>query len=293
MITKSRRQVLSLGGAAALGAVWPAWAQSYPSRQLRIVVPFSPGGSTDVMARLMGKHLSERLGQAVVVENKPGAGGNIGADAVAKAAPDGYSMVMGSIGTHATNGLIYPSMPYDSLRDFSPVVLVSTVTLVLVVHPSLPARSTAELVSMLRAEPGRHSYASGGVGASQHLAAELFKYMTKTDMQHVPYKGSAAALSDLLAGRVPVMFADVPLVASHIASGGLRALAVADSERSSALAGVPTVSESGVPGFKASAWYGLFAPAGTPEPVMTRLQTELVAILKLPEVRRAMTDQGA
>ncbi|MCB2031779.1 MAG: tripartite tricarboxylate transporter substrate binding protein [Rhodoferax sp.] len=293
MITKSRRQVLSLGGAAALGAVWPAWAQSYPSRQLRIVVPFSPGGSTDVMARLMGKHLSERLGQAVVVENKPGAGGNIGADAVAKAAPDGYSLVMGSIGTHATNGLIYPSMPYDSLRDFSPVVLVSTVTLVLVVHPSLPARSTAELVSMLRAEPGRHSYASGGVGASQHLAAELFKYMTKTDMQHVPYKGSAAALSDLLAGRVPVMFADVPLVASHIASGGLRALAVADSERSSALAGVPTVSESGVPGFKASAWYGLFAPAGTPEPVMTRLQTELVAILKLPEVRRAMTDQGA
>lgn len=289
-----RRRTLQALGAAALATVaGPALAQEYPARSLRIVVPFAPGGSTDVLARMMGRHLSERLGQPVVIENRTGAGGNIGADTVAKAPADGYSLVMGSIGTHATNGLIYPTMPYDTLRDFAPVALVGTVTLVLVVHPSLEARNTTELIALLKKKPGELSYASGGIGASQHLAGELFKYMTRTQMQHVPYKGSAGALGDLLSGRVPIMFADVPLVAAHIASGGLRALAVADTERSSALPGVPTVAESGVPGYTAYAWYGLFARAGTPPAALNRLQTEASAILKLPEVRKVMTEQGA
>ncbi|NUZ06909.1 Bug family tripartite tricarboxylate transporter substrate binding protein [Piscinibacter koreensis] len=289
-----RRRVLRGFAAAALASALPfATAQDYPSHSMRIIVPFAPGGSTDVLARLMGNALSERLGQPVVVDNRAGAGGNIGAAAVAKAAPDGYTLVMGSIGTHATNGLIYPQMPYDALKDFAPVALIGTVTLVLVVHPSIEARSAAELVALLKKKPGEISYASGGVGASQHLAGELFKFMTKTSMQHVPYKGSAGALSDLLAGRVPVMFADLPLVAAHIASGGLKALAVADPERSPALPNVPTVAESGVPGYFANAWYGLFAPAGTPQPVLAKLQGEITAILKQPAIRKTMIEQGA
>jgi len=229
----------------------------------------------------------------VVVDNRAGAGGNIGADAVAKSAPDGYTLVMGSIGTHATNSLIYPKMPYDTERDFEPITQVAAVTLVLVVHPSLPAANVKELISLLEKSPGKYSYASGGIGASQHLAGELFKYMTKTQMLHVPYKGSAGALSDLLGGRVPIMFADLPLVLAHIQGGKLRALAVGDKERSSALPDVPTVSEAGVPGYAASAWYGLFAPAHTPTPIVSKLQTEVASILKQPNVVKRMMELGA
>jgi tripartite-type tricarboxylate transporter receptor subunit TctC len=289
-----RRTFLRAASATPIAlALQPAHAQDYPSKPVRIVVPFAPGGSTDVLARLMGKSLTERLGQPVVIDNRAGAGGNIGADVVSKAAPDGYTLVMGSIGTHATNGLIYPTMPYDALRDFAPVALVGTVTLVLVVHPSLEARTVAELVALLKKKPGALSYASGGVGASQHLAGELFKFMTHTSMEHVPYKGSAGALSDLLAGRVPIMFADLPLVASHISGGALRAIAIGDTERSSALPNVPTVSEAGVPGYFANAWYGLFAPANTPSAITAKLQGEVSAILKTPAIRRTMVEQGA
>jgi tripartite-type tricarboxylate transporter receptor subunit TctC len=289
MSALSRRHLMLASLAAA---VLPARGQAFPTRPLRILVPFAPGGSTDLLARLVAKPLGERLGQPVVVENRPGAGGNIAADAVAKAAPDGHTLVMGSIGTHATNGLIYASMPYDAVRDFAPVTLVGAATLVLVVHPSLPARTVTEFVALLRAKPGEYSYASGGVAASQHLAGEMFKYATRTDMQHVPYKGSAGALQDLLSGRVPIMFADLPLVLQHIQGGGLRALGVADPEPSPTLPGVPAVAQA-VPNYSASAWYGLFAPARTPEPVLARLQHEVAEITKLPEVRKTMLEMGA
>ncbi|WP_326540959.1 Bug family tripartite tricarboxylate transporter substrate binding protein [Pseudorhodoferax sp.] len=296
MSAPSRRAALRRGLALAAGgalAGTAGWAQGYPARPLRIVVPFAPGGSTDLLARIVSVPLGERLQQPVVVENRTGAGGNIAADLVAKAAPDGYTLVMGSIGTHATNALIYASMPYDPVQDFAPVALVGVATLVLVVHPALPARNVAELVALLKRQPDAFSYASGGVGASQHLAAEMFKHTTGTRMQHVPYKGSAGALADLIGGRVPIMFADLPLVLQHIHSGALRVLAVADPERSPQLPDVATVAESGVPGYAATAWYGLFAPARTPEPALERLQLEIGGILAQPPVRKAITELGA
>ncbi|MFZ4482202.1 MAG: tripartite tricarboxylate transporter substrate-binding protein, partial [Rhodoferax sp.] len=189
----------------SLTTATPLKAQEFPSRPLKMIVPFAPGASTDMLTRLVADRLSPRLRQPVVVENRIGAGGNIGADFVAKAAPDGYTLVMGSIGTHATNGLIYPQMPFDAEKDFAPITLVAPVTLVLVVHPSIPAKSVIELIALLNSKPEEYSYASGGVGASQHLAGELFKYVTKTKMVHIPYKGSAGALADLLSGRVPIM----------------------------------------------------------------------------------------
>lgn len=289
-----RTLIRALGAAAmAVGVALGAQAQDFPSRPMKIVVPFAPGGSTDVMARIVAEGLTARLHQQVVVDNKTGAGGNIGADLVAKSAPDGHTLVMGSIGTHATNSLIYPQMPYDTQRDFEPVTQVAAVSLVLVVHPSLAAKSVQDLIALLKKEPERHNYASGGIGASQHLAGELFKYMTGTSMQHVPYKGSASALNDLLGGRVPIMFADLPLVLSHIQSGALRALAIGDEKRSAALPDVPTVAEAGVPGYTAAAWYGLFAPARTPTAVLGKLHTEVAAILDQPEVRKRMTQLGA
>ena len=290
-----RSRVLKVLGLAAVAAsvALGAYAQEFPARPMKIVVPFAPGGSTDVMARLVAEGLTSRLHQQVVVENKAGAGGNLGADLVAKAAPDGHTLVMGSIGTHATNSLIYPQMPYDTLKDFEPVTQVAAVTLVLVTHPSLGVGSVRELVALLEKQPDRYNYASGGIGASQHLAGELFKYMTKTRMLHVPYKGSAGALNDLLAGRVPIMFADLPLVLAHVQSGSLKALAVGDARRSPALPDVPTVAEAGIPGYTAAAWYGLFAPARTAAPVIAKLQAEVAAILQQPDVRKRMTDLGA
>jgi tripartite-type tricarboxylate transporter receptor subunit TctC len=277
----------------AVGLSSGAFAQSSSSRPMKIVVPFAPGGSTDVMARMVGEGLTTRLNQQVIVDNKAGAGGNIGADYVAKSPPDGQTLVMGSIGTHATNSLIYPQMPYDTIKDFEPVTQVAAVSLVLVVHPSVPAKSVKELIELLEKQPGHYNYASGGIGASQHLAGELFQYMTKTKMLHVPYKGSAGALTDLLSGRVPIMFADLPLVLSHIQNGTLRALAIGDAARSPALPEVPTVAEAGVPGYVANAWYGLFAPAKTPATVVAKLQTEVAAILKQPAVAKRMNELGA
>lgn len=280
---------MALAGLMAFGAQ----AQTFPSKPMKIIVPFAPGGSTDVMARMVAEGLTTRLNAQVVVDNKAGAGGNIGADSVAKSPADGHTLVMGSIGTHATNSLIYAQMPYDTEKDFEPVTQVAAVTLVLVTHPSLPVKSVKELIALIEKEPGKYNYASGGIGASQHLAGELFKYLTKTQMLHVPYKGSANALSDLLSGRVPIMFADLPLVISHVQSGALRALAVGDTTRSPALPNVPTVAESGVPGFAANAWYGLFAPAKTPESTIATLQNEVSAILQQPAVRKRMTELGA
>jgi tripartite-type tricarboxylate transporter receptor subunit TctC len=284
--------VLAVAAALASAAL-PAAAQSYPTRTVRIVVPFAPGGSTDILSRTVAQRLTTVFGQQVIVDNRPGAGGNIGADIVAKSPPDGYNLVMASIGTHATNALLYSKMPYDPIRDFSPVTLTAIVTLVLVVHPSLPVKSVKELVGLAKAKPGEINYASGGNGASQHLAGELFKYITGINMQHLPYKGSAAALPDLLSGQVPVMFADMPLVVQHMQAGRLRALAVAGRERNPALPSIPTVAEAGVKDYYAFAWYALFAPANTPADVITRLNTEVVKILKTPEVQERLLAQGA
>ncbi|MCC6533141.1 MAG: tripartite tricarboxylate transporter substrate binding protein [Burkholderiales bacterium] len=272
----------------------PVLGQSaYPARTVRIVVPFAPGGSTDILARTVALHLTPVLGHQVIVENRPGASGNIGADNVAKAPADGHSLIMGSIGTHATNALLYSKMPYDPVKDFSPITLTAIVTLVLVTHPSLPVSSVKDLIALAKARPGQVNYASGGNGASQHLAGELFKYLTGTNMQHLPYKGSAPALPDLLSGQVPVMFADMPLVMPHIQSGRLRALAVAGRERNPALPKLPTVGQAGVKDYYAFAWYALFAPANTPQEIIARLNPEVVKILKTPEIRDRLLAQGA
>lgn len=288
--------VLNIAFAAALGmAVLPAAAETvedYPSRPVTIVVPFAPGGSNDTLARLVGRDLEKKLGQPFVVENRTGAGGNLGALAVARAEPDGYTLVMGSIGTHAVNASLYRKMPYDTIADFKPITLVAKVELVLVVHPKLDVHSVADLIAYAKANPGKLDYASGGNGASQHLAGELFKNLAGIDMVHIPYKGSGDAIADLLGGQVTVMFADMPLVAAHIKAGKLRALAVGSLQRSPAI-DVPTVDEAGVKGFEAYAWYGLFGRAGTPEPIIDKLHDELAGILKDPGNQSFMRDLGA
>ena len=286
---------IALGLLTVAALALPAQAQTaWPPKNVRIIAPFGPGSTPDIVARMIADQLGKQYPNSTfIVENKAGAGGNIGADLVAKSPADGHALVMGSIGTHATNSLIYQQMPYDTEKDFEPVTQVAAVTLVLVTHPSLPVKNVKELIALLEKEPGRYNYASGGIGASQHLAGELFKHMTKTQMLHVPYKGSASALSDLLSGRVPIMFADLPLVLSHIQAGSLRALAVGDTARSPALPEVPTVAEAAVPGFAANAWYGLFAPAKTPDPILNTLQTEVAAILRQPAVTKRLTELGA
>lgn len=272
---------------------WGADQDDFPSKPIRLIVPFAPGGSTDVLTRLIGAEMSTRLKVPVTVENRPGASGNIAADFVAKSPPDGYTLVMGSIGTHATNPLIYRDMPYDPVADFAPIALAGEVTLVLVVHPDLKVQNVKALVQLLKDRPGAISYASGGVGASQHLAAELFKYSTHTSMLHVPYKGSAGALVDLVSGRVPVMFADLPLVLPHIESGALRALAVCDPVRNAVIPEVQTMQEAGVEDYVATAWYALFAPAKTPGDRLKILQNDVADILHAPKTIKAIQEIGA
>lgn len=284
------------GCVAALLAVAPTisfgQAADYPTKPVRIIVPFAPGGSTDQLARLVAERLSQAWNKQFIVENRAGAGGNIGAGVVATAEPDGHTLIMGSIGTHATNSLIYPKMPYDTVNDFAPITQVANVPLILVVHPSLEAKSVADLIAILKTKPGQLNYASGGNGASQHLAGELFKHLTGTDVQHVPYKGSAASLPDLLAGRMTFMFADLPLVLPYIKDGRLRALAVAGRNRITQLPDVPTVAEAGVAGYEASAWYALFAPAKTPAAIVDKLQTGIAKEFKNPDVQRRLDAMG-
>ncbi|MCC7484237.1 MAG: tripartite tricarboxylate transporter substrate binding protein [Burkholderiales bacterium] len=287
------KTIVCFVAAVVTAACTPVLAQTYPARSIRIVVPFAPGGSTDILSRTVALKLTEAWKQQVIADNRPGANGIIGADLVAKSPPDGYNLVMASIGTHATNASLYAKMPYDTIRDFTPVSLVAIVELVLVVHPSLPVHSVKDLIALAKAKPGALNYASGGQGASQHLAAELFKHMTGVNMVHVPYKGSAPALPDLLSGHVPIMFADLPLVTAHIQSGKLRALAVAGKKRNAVLPNVPTVAEAAVPGYYAFAWYGLFAPAGTPGDIINKLNAEVVRILRLPDVQERLRGLGA
>lgn len=267
-------------------------ASDYPSAPVRIVVPFQAGGLTDILARAIAQHASPRLGQPFVVENKPGASGNIGADTVAKSKPDGLTLLMGSIGTNAVNAHLFSRMPYDTLKDFTPISLVASGTLMLVTNPAVPATDMRSLLAYARANPGKLTYASGGAGASQHLAGELLKTMANVDIVHVPYKGVVQGVTDVVAGQVNMTF-DLATVEPHIRAGKLRPIAVANARRSSAFPEVPTIAESGVPGYEVSAWYGLFAPVGTPPAIVKRLQGEVVSALKDPALLERLAKLGA
>ena len=246
-----------------------------------------------MLARAAAQKLTETLGQAVVVDNRPGAGGNIGAELVAKSPPDGYTLLMGTVGTHAINPSLYPKMPYDHVRDFAPVILVAGVPNVLEINPALPVNSVQELIAYAKANPGKLNFASSGNGTSIHLSGELFKTMTGVQMTHVPYKGSAPALQDLVGGQVQLMFDNLPPSLALIKAGKLKPLAVTSKERAAVLPDVPTLAESGLPGFEASSWFGLLAPAGTPQPVIASLNAEIAKWLATPEAKEKLLAQGA
>jgi len=270
-----------------------AQAPAYPSKPIRLVVPFPPGGATDILAREVGQKLTEAWGQSVIVDNRPGAGGNIGAELVAKAAPDGYTLLMGTVGTHAINASLYAKLPYDHIKDFAPVILVAGVPNVLVVNPALPVGTVGELIAYAKANPGKLNFASSGNGTSIHLSGELFKVMAGVDMTHVPYKGSAPAVQDLIAGQVQLMFDNLPPSLPQIKAGKLRALAVTSATRAAALPDVPTMAESGLPGFEASSWFGILAPAGTPSTIVAKLNAEVAKWLATPEAKEKLSKQGA
>jgi tripartite-type tricarboxylate transporter receptor subunit TctC len=286
-----------LGGiafACALAASSAAAQNTYPNRQISFVIGFSAGGTTDIVARIVAEELRKTLGQPIVIENKPGAGGNIGANLVAKAKPDGYTLLIGSVGPLAINASLYAKMPYDNLKDFTPVSLIVHVPNMLVVNPAaMPVNSFAEFVALLKANPGKYFFASTGTGTSSHLAGEQLKIMAGIDATHVPYKG-AVALNDVLAGeQVHFMFATIPSVIEFVRAGRLRALAVTSKTRSAAMPEIPTVAESGFPDFEASSWFGLLGPAGLPREIVSRLQGEVSRALRIPEIRDKLIAQGA
>ena len=300
-MTFTRRQLLASAAALPLFAHVHARAQAaWPAKPVRIVVPFAAGGTTDILARALAPELQRAFGQPFVVDNKPGAGGNAGATEVARAAGDGYTLLMGTVGTHAINPSLYPKMPYDHVKDFVPVTLMAGVPNVLVMNPAQAQKygvnSVADLVRALKANPGRLNMASSGNGTSIHLSGELFKAMTGTFMVHLPYRGSGPALIDLIAGNVDVMFDNLPSALPHIKSGRLKALGVTSAARSGAAAELPTIEEAGGPalkGYEASSWFGLFAPAGTPAEVVNRIQQETAKALATPLMKERLLAQGA
>ena len=269
-----------------------AQSQPYPNKPIKIISPFATGGIADTFSRVVGQGLSESLGQPVVVENKTGGGGNIGADFVAKAPADGYTLVMGNIGSHAVNPYLMKNMPYDPLKDFEPVAYVLDAEGLLVVNPTIPVKNVTELIAYVKARPGQVSYGSGGMGTTSHLAGELFKSLAKVDMTHIPYKGNAPAITDLIGGQTQVMFATMPTVLPYVKTDKLKALAVIGSSRASSLPDVPTVAET-LPGFDVSNWIGIFAPAGTPKPIISKLNAEIIKIMQQPAVQKRLETEGA
>ena len=271
-----------------------AFAQSgprYPVKPVRWVVPFPPGGATDIIARHLAEKMSQAWGQTVLIDNRSGAAGAVGSDVVAKAAPDGYTILMGTTSTHAVGPAVNPKLPYDNVKDFAPVTLVATFPNVLVAHPAMPG-TLKELIAELKAKPGKYNFGSSGAGSSTHLTGELFKLMTKTDVNHVPYKGTGPLLNDVMGGHVSFAFDQITGVMSLVQSGKLRALGVASLERSPALPNVPAISET-LPGFEATAWVGIFAPAKTPADIVLRIQDETKRIFTLPDMQQRMRDLGA
>jgi tripartite-type tricarboxylate transporter receptor subunit TctC len=280
--------------AAALAcAATFAFAQGYPEKPIRFVVGFTPGGPSDILARALGQKLGERWNQQVVIENRPGAGGNVAAEAVAKSAPDGYTWLLGNNSILATNQSLYRRLGYDPVKDFAPVSLVAVQPNILVVNPEVPANSVMDLISLARKHPGKLNYASSGSGAAAHLAGELFKTMTGVDLVHVPYKGAQPALTDVIAGQVQVMFATSASVIPFIKAGKLRALAVTTAQRSASVPELPTVAEAGVPGFEAITWHGVVVPAATPAPLIERLNRDIVGVLRMPDLRERLATLGA
>ena len=288
-MNKNYRYVLSL---LILIFSVTATAQQFPAKSVKIIVPFPAGGTVDFFARVISAKLSDALGQSVLVENRAGAGGNIAAEAVAKATPDGYTLLMGSE-IIAINTSLYAKIGYDPVKDLAPITLVGTVPNILIVLPSLPVNSVSELIALAKKTPGKISFASTGQGTSTHLSAELFKLMANVDMLHVPYKGGPPAIADLISGQVNMMFINMPTGIPHVRSGKAKIIAVSSLKRVSQLPDVPTVDQAGVKGFETAAWSGLYAPAGTPVDIINRLNAEVVKILKLPSVREQLVAQGA
>ena len=277
--------------AALLAAVAPVHAQSYPAKPIRIVVPFAPGGGADIIARIVGQKMTDSWGQQVVVDNRAGASGNIGAEIVAKSAPDGYTLLMASSAL-AINPSVYRSVPYDVIKDFAPITQPGLLPNILVVHPSVPVKTVKDLIALAKSRPGQLAYASAGAGTGTHLAAEMFKLQAGIDMVHVPYKGGGALISDLLGGQVALTFATLPSVMPYVKAGRLRAVAMTTTRRWHGLPAVPTIAESGFPDFEISTWIGLLAPAGTPKDAVAKLHAEVVRILKLPDVRERFDGLG-
>ncbi len=290
MTALSRR---ALGALLLASASAPAMAQAWPARPIRIVVPFPPGGSTDLLARRLAERMTPRLGQTVLVENRPGAGGTTGADMVAKSPPDGHTLLVGVTGSNAIAASLFPNLPYDPVRDFAPVSQLVAAPLILVVNPQHPARDVAGFIAAARAAAATPiTYATPGNGTSMHLTGELFAQTARVPLTHVPYRGSAQATTDLIAGQVQSSFADFLVSLPHVRAGALRPIAVTSAARHPLLPEVPTIAESGLPGFEALSWQGLFAPAGTPAPVLARLHAEVVDALAAPEIRDPFAQQG-
>jgi tripartite-type tricarboxylate transporter receptor subunit TctC len=268
-------------------------AQAWPSKPIKWIVPFAPGGTTDILARTISEKLSQALGQPVIVENKPGAGGGVGAEFTAKAPPDGYTIMGGTISTHAINASLYKNLPYDPVKDFAPITLIVRLPNLLVVHPDVPAKNVAELIALMKANPAKYTFASSGNGTSQHLSGELFKAMAGVDMQHIPYKGSPPALQDVVGGQVTMTFDNITTAWPLAKAGKLRALAVTTAKRSSIAPDVPTLAESGLAGYEVGSWQGAFAPAGTPPEIVKRLNAEMVKIINMPDVKEKLVGLGA
>ncbi|MBC7781817.1 MAG: tripartite tricarboxylate transporter substrate binding protein [Proteobacteria bacterium] len=293
----ARSFLLGMLAAATSGSILaPAYARpaaiTWPVKPIRIVVPFPPGGFSDVFGRILGQRFTETWGQATVIENRTGAGGNIGAELVARSAPDGYTLVMGTVGTHAINATLFPKLPYDPIKDFAAVAFVVEAEGLLVAHPSLPVKTVRELLALARARPGDLTYGSAWAGTTGHLAGELFKSMSKVDITHVPYKGNVPAIADLIAGQTSLVFATLPTVLPFVKAGRLRSIAVLGASRSGALPDVPTLAQAGLSGFEVNNWTGMFAPVGAPAAIVTRLNSEVLRIMALPEVRSRMSGEG-
>ena len=280
-------------GVLALAAT-PAFAQgAFPAKAITIIVPFSAGGATDILARVIGQSMSRDLGQPVIIDNRAGAGGNIGTQLVARAPADGYTLLMGTVGTHAINQSLYRKLAFDPIKDFAPITRVALVPNLLVAHPAQPFKNVQELIAYAKANPGKVTFGSSGNGSSIHLSGEQFKHMAGINIQHVAYKGSAPAVNDLLGGHIAIMFDNMPSAIGHVKAGKLRPLAVTTPKRSPALPDVPTIAEAGLPGYEATSWFGMLAPARTPAPVMAKLNASILKALADPEVKQKMAEQGA
>ncbi|MDQ3187755.1 MAG: tripartite tricarboxylate transporter substrate binding protein [Pseudomonadota bacterium] len=296
MINDRRTFIHGLAAIAIAACAAPAIAQTapsnWPNKPIRYIVPFAPGGTTDILARSIGEKLGAALGQPIIVDNKPGQGGSIGAAELARAAPDGYTIGGGTISSHAINATLYDKLTYDPITSFAPITLLATQPNVLLVHPSVPAKNVREFLELLKANPEKYSFGSAGNGTSQHISGELFKTMGSVKMQHIPYRGSGQMMPELLAGTVPVAFDNIATAVQHVNAGKLRALAVTSATRSVVAPDVPTMAESGLAGYDISSWQAMFAPAGTPAPIVERLYTETARILKTPEIQKRFADLG-